>query len=103
MQRMAPASERSERLLDESLQSGLATAEDGIEYWEILPVDAGSRGPWRRPPVEGEKFLDESADALLRTSEPLKKGGCRRPDADGVLGGAGGDQRTEAGKVAVHR
>src|SRR5207302_6330000 len=100
---MAPASEPSERLLDESLQSSLATAEDRIEYWELLPVDAGSRGPWRRPPVEGEEFFDESADALLRTSESLKNAGSRRPHADGILGGAGGDSLIEAGKVAVHR
>jgi hypothetical protein len=88
---MAPASERSERLLDESLQSSLATAEDDIEYWELMPVDAGSRGPWRRPPVVGEELLDESADALIRTSESLKNGDSRRPHADGILGGAGGD------------
>ena len=103
MQRMAPASERSERLLDESRQASLATAEDRIEYWEIVPVDGGSRGPRGRPPVEGEKFLDEPADALLRTSESLKNGGSRRPDADCVLGGARWDQLIEAGKVAVHR
>src|SRR5947209_11520017 len=100
---MAPASERPERLLHKRLQSSLATAEDRIEYWELMPVDAGSWGPWRGPPVEGEKFLDEPADALLRPSQPNEDAGSGRPDADCVLGGARWDQLIEAGKVAVHR
>ena len=99
---MTPTSERPERLLHKSLQSSFTTAEDGIENWELVPVDAGSWRPGRRPPVEGEKLLNEPADALLRPSESLKNGGSRRPDADGILGGAGGDQLIEAGKVAVH-
>src|SRR2546421_4142728 len=100
---MTPTSKRPERLLHKSLESSFTTAEDGIENWEFEPVDASSRRPGRRPTIEGEEFLNESADALFRASQPHEDVGSGRPHADCVLGGTRRDQLIEAGKVAVHR
>src|SRR4030081_873385 len=100
---MTPTSERPERLLHKRLESSFTTAEDGIENWELVPVDASSRRPGRRPTIKGEEFLNESADALLRVSQPHEDAGSGRSHADCVLGGARRDQLIEAGKMTVHR
>ena len=100
---MAPPTQRPERLVRESLQSSLATAEDGIENRELVAVDGSSRSPWSSSSIEGEELAHELADTLLRASQPNENAGSGRPRAERILGGTRRHQLIKAGKVPVYR
>src|SRR2546421_13044691 len=68
-----------------------------------MSVDAGPRGPGRRPSIKGEEFLHESANALVGASQTDENAGSGRPDAGRVFGRACRDELIDAGKVAVYR
>src|SRR5438105_15529636 len=68
-----------------------------------MSVDAGPRGPGRRPSIKGEEFLHESANALVGASQTDENAGSGRPDAGRGLGRACRDKLIEAGKAAVYR